>query len=86
MNETVTITAACGNCALWRVVQMSGPVEIGSPKRGNCYALPPTPCAIFGAGGRTIVGQVNIRPAVLDNDTCGMFVPRADLLPQGEAS
>lgn len=78
--KTVTIQALCGNCALWRVIEMSGPVEIGSPKRGNCFALPPTPCAIFAPGGRSILGQVNIRPAVLETETCGMFTPRLELL------
>lgn len=83
--ETVTIEAVCGNCALWRVVDMGGPVEIGAPKRGNCYALPPTPIAIFGEQAkRKVVGQINLRAATTDNDTCGMFVPRADLLQPGE--
>lgn len=78
--ETVTIQALCGNCALWRVIEMAGPVEIGSPKRGNCFALPPTPVAIFGADRRQILGQVNLRPAVLETESCGMFTPRMELL------
>lgn len=78
MSEPIQITAQCGNCALWKQVDFGGPVAIGAPKRGNCYALPPTPCAIF--EGRRIVGQVNLRPAVATDDTCAMFVPRQDLI------
>lgn len=78
MSEPVTINAICANCALWRPVNFGGPVEIGSPKRGQCYALPPTPCAVF--QGRQVVGQVNIRPVTNEPDTCGMFMPRADLV------
>jgi hypothetical protein len=84
MSESIQITAQCGNCALWRQVDFGGPVAIGAPKRGNCYALPPTPCAIL--NGRQIVGQVNLRPAVTTDDTCSMFVPRADLLPSAEVA
>lgn len=75
------ISACCGNCAMWKEQQMAGPVEIGSPKRGLCHLLPPTPCAIFDASMRRVQGQVNIRPAVLATDGCGMFVLNPNAVP-----
>lgn len=74
-SKTVTVQALCGNCVFWKHVETPGPVTIGAPRRGNCFAMPPTPVAIFAADMRSVRGQVNIRSAPNENETCGMFSP-----------
>jgi hypothetical protein len=75
-----TISGTCGNCQFWKKVDLRGPVTIGEPAVGNCFALPPTPCAIFASNMRSVQGQVNIRPVMKENDGCGAFMPRQDLI------
>jgi hypothetical protein len=77
---TNIIKAVCGNCQMWKKVQLPGPPVIGSPAMGNCYLLPPTPAPIFDASMRRVQAQVNLRPIVAESDGCGMFAVREDLL------
>lgn len=67
----VQVTASCKECAFWRE-SPAGPVPtIGAPKRGICFALPPTPAVRFKDG--QISGQTNLRPATLETEFCMAF-------------
>lgn len=87
MEKTIEIQAVCGNCGFWQRVQNpTGPVEIGAPERGICIAFPPTPVPRISADGR-LIGQGHVRPQPLASETCGQFLPRADLMqPPGAAN
>lgn len=80
--EPETIQATCGACVHWHATQMSGPLTIGQPKRGMCMALPPYPFPQLDGGGR-MVAQGHCRPMPMENEWCGMFIPRAAIT--GEA-
>jgi hypothetical protein len=70
------VDAKCMNCAFWRETKLAGPVEIGAPKRGLCWAVPPTPVIRFVNGNPQ--GQTNVRPATAEGEMCyAFFTPLA---------
>ena len=70
------VDAACRNCAFWREAPLGPVPEIGAPKRGLCFALPPTPAVKFKDGH--IAGQTNLRPGTLETEFCmAFFTPLA---------
>lgn len=78
--QPLMIEGKCGNCQFWKKMELSGPREIGAKPIGQCYLLPPTPAPMYTRDMAGIRGQVNIRPVVKDDDGCGMFAARMDLL------
>lgn len=77
MSSEKVLNAICGNCAMWQVQAMSGPVEIGAARRGICNMLPPTPFPKFDNTGR-IIGQLDLRSQPKETSVCGMFTPHPD--------
>lgn len=80
MSKEIKGEAICGNCAFWREIPPSGPVEIGAEKRGTCYALPPTPIMRLHPQTGQPMGQGHARPLPLASETCGMFAGREAIL------
>ena len=75
------VEGKCENCVCWRKSEKGGPVEIGAPALGVCWALPPTPFARLDKMTGRVTAQVNLRCGTRATDSClAFFVPRPELL------
>jgi hypothetical protein len=69
------VEARCGNCACWVRQVPTGPVEIGAPGRGLCWAAPPTPFPKIDPRTGNVIAQFHLRPTPMENEQCALFTP-----------
>ncbi len=72
------INERCGDCIFWIPAQVaSKDLVIGAAKRGECYGAPPQVVPIINQG--QMVGGMNIRPQVAENDVaCSFYTDEFD--------